>query len=94
MLDLINGGTEEEEKVKAEELIKSNRAIQRVFGENEWRRSAPLTAENAVTVTDTMRAVSSSSLPCSSTLITRVYSLVAYLRIYQSIQGRVYFNFL
>ncbi|KAK4407749.1 hypothetical protein Sango_0355900 [Sesamum angolense] len=48
----------EEEEEEEEEAMESERAIERAFREDERRRSAPLTAENAVRVMEAMRGIS------------------------------------
>ncbi|KAL7081960.1 hypothetical protein ACP275_14G071100 [Erythranthe tilingii] len=52
-LDLTN-----EEEEDEEEATESESAIERAFREDERRRSAPLTEENAVRVMDAMRRIS------------------------------------
>ncbi|KAK4427453.1 hypothetical protein Salat_1514200 [Sesamum alatum] len=57
-LDLSDKDHESEEEEEEEEVMESERAIERAFGEDERRRNAPLTAENAVRVMEAMRGIS------------------------------------
>ncbi|KAL0378601.1 UNVERIFIED_CONTAM: hypothetical protein Sradi_3165600 [Sesamum radiatum] len=50
--------SDEEEEEEEEEAMESERAIERAFREDERRRNAPLTAENAVRLMEAMRGIS------------------------------------
>ncbi|KAI3461683.1 hypothetical protein Pfo_018346, partial [Paulownia fortunei] len=57
-LDLSDEYDKDEDEEEEEEATESERAIERAFREDERRRNAPLTAENAVRVMEAMRGVS------------------------------------
>ncbi|OMP02405.1 hypothetical protein COLO4_11142 [Corchorus olitorius] len=60
--DLIEGDVAEEEEEEERMREASDTAIRRAFREDESRRSAPLTPENAMRVREAMRGVSFAGL--------------------------------